>query len=162
MAIDIRTGSHKAVFPAKVNSAMKQGGHIFNVVLAADHDNGDLVKRNTAWAAFDQYAESATAVAAADFTGIVQGESTSHPGYWFVEVLTAADDVVLVYNSPISPYAERKLQDEQLFYNEQGDVVQGITLTRGDLIEVSANGFSGTLAAGADVTYDATNKVFAI
>lgn len=159
MAIDITKGAHKAMFPSKVNSAMKQGGHVFNVTLINDHDNGDLVVRDTAWTSFDNYAETETE---ATFTGIVQGESTSNPDHWFVEVLTVADDVVAVYNSPVSPYAEKSLQDETLFYNEAGDVVQGMTLSRGDLLELSENAFSGTLAVGASVTYDAANNLYVI
>ena len=160
--IDLSKNLHKAIFPSKVNSAMEQGGHIYNVTLTNDHDNGDLIKRDTTWVGFDRFGESSTAVAAADFTGVVLGESTSNPGYWFVQVLTVADDVVLVYNSPISPYPQRELQDEKLFVNEAGDTAQGFELSRGDVFEVSANGFSGTLAANAAVTFDAATKKYAI
>lgn len=160
--IDLSKNFHKAIFPSKVNSAMEQGGHIYNVTLINDHDNGDLVKRETTWVGFDRFNESATPVDASEFTGIVLGESTSNPGYWFVQVLTVADDVVLVYNSPISPYPQRELQDEKLFVNKTGDTVQGFELSRGDVFEVSANGFSGTLAVNAPVTFDATTKKYAI
>lgn len=162
MAIDIVKGSHKGFFPSKVAAANGNSAHIYNVVLSANHDNGELIKRNTTWAAFDQFGESSTAVAAADFTGNVLGASQSNPGYWYVQVLTVANDVVVVYNSPVSEYGERDLQDEKLFYNKTGDVVQGISLMRGDILELSANAFSGTVAANAAVTYDKTNKVYAI
>ena len=162
MAIDIVKGSHKGFFPSLVASANGNYAHVYNITLANAHDNGELVKRNTTWASFDNYGESSTTVAASDFTGVVLGASQSHPGYWYVEVLTVADDVVALYNSPVSEYPERDLQDEKLFYNPAGEVAQGFTLMRGDVLELSANAFSGTLAANASVTYDATNKVYAI
>lgn len=162
MAIDITKGSHKAVFLSKVNSAMGNGGHIYNVAITQNRDNGELVIRNTRWTDFDRYTESSTAIKAADFTGLIQGQSTSNPGYWYVEVTSVATNVVLLYNSPVSEYGERDLQDEKLFYNKSGATCQGLELSVGDVIELSANAFSGTIAAGSAVTYDAANKVYAI
>jgi len=40
-----------------------------------------------------------------------------------------------------------------LFYNASGDVVQGAVLVVGDVIALSANAFTGTVAGGKTVKY---------
>ena len=64
-----------------------------------------------------------------------------------------SDEVLYLYNSPVSEYSERDLQDESLFYNAQGDVVQGAPLLIGDLFSLSENAFVGTPAAGKTAEY---------
>ncbi len=154
MAIDITKGSHKVAFMSKVFAV--ENGHIFNVTLGAAHDNGDLIVRDvTSWNSFDNYDEDTAGTIT--FSGIVRGQGAN--GGWYVEVLSVSQDVLFAYNAPISPYPEREFQDESLFYNAQGDVVQGIPLERGDIIELSEDAFTGTIAVDAAVTYTAaTNK----
>lgn len=170
MAIDITKGSHKVAFMSKIAAAENGTPHIYNVTLAADHDNGELVVRNTeSWNSFDNYDENEDGEIT--FTGVIRGLGAN--GGYYVEVLTASaaqeasgtaypEDLCLVYNSPVSEYAERDLQDESLFYNEEGDVVQGINLIRGDIIELSSDAFTGTIATDASVSYDASTKKYVI
>lgn len=68
----------------------------------------------------------------------------------------------MVYNAPVSPYSEKDLQDESLFYNAEGDVVQGLSLIKGDIIELSANAFSSTPIEDKTVTYNATTNKYVV
>ena len=157
MALDIRKGTHAASFPSKVASMMGQYGHVYNMVLTADHDNGNLIGRG-AYASFDQYTEAA---APTGFTGLILEQTAN--GKWRIEVTAlGAGETLYVYNSSTSPYPERDLRSEKLFYNAAGDVVQGATLIVGDTFDVSAEGITGTPAANTAVTYNATTKKYEI
>ncbi len=146
MAIDLTKGSHKYGFLNKIASAQTGSPHIFNVELAANHDNFDLVVRGD-WKSFDNYEEDTSATVS--FSGIVQ-EKTSE-GTWYIEVVSS--NALLVYNSPVSPYSEMELQDESLFYNLQGETAEGFSLIAGDIFSVSENGFNKTPKAGDTVVY---------
>ena len=157
MAVDIQKGSHKVAFLSKVFAA--ENGHIFNMTLGANHDNGDLIVRDvTSWNSFDNYDEDTAGTIT--FSGVIRGQGAN--GGYYVEVLSVSQDVLFVYNSPIGPYPERELRDESLFYNAQGDVVQGIPLQRGDIIELSADAFTGTIADDAAVVYTAATNTYDI
>ncbi len=144
--VDITKGTHKWGFLSKVASAQTGSPHIFNVTLAANHDNFDLVVRGD-WRAFDNYDEDTTATVS--FSGVVQEKAAD--GTWYVEVVSS--NAVLVYNSPVSPYAEKEFQDEGLFYNKAGETAEGLSLIAGDIISLSENAFNKTPAVGDSVTY---------
>lgn len=146
MAIDLTKGSHKRGFLNKVASAQTGSPHVFNVTLAQDHDNFDLVVRGD-WKAFDNYEEDTAATVS--FSGIVR-EKTSE-GTWYIEVVSS--NALLVYNSPVSPYPQQELQDEELFYNLSGETSDGLSLISGDIYSVSENGFSKAPTAGDTVSY---------
>lgn len=156
--IDIRKGDHVASFPNKVASAMGQYGHIFNTVVTDDTvDNGALCAKGD-YVTFDQYEQ-----AALEASDTIRGEILDQDanGYWYVEfvALPSSKVVLYMYNSPISEYSERDLQQETLFTNVKGDVVQGMMLMVTDVAEYSENAFVGTPAKGSTVLYDvATNK----
>lgn len=157
MALDIKTGTHAASFPSKVASMMGQYGHVYNMVLTADHDNGNLIGRG-AYVSFDQYTEAAVPQG---FAGRINEQAAD--GKWYIEVTAlGAGETLVVYDSATSPYTERELRDEKVFYNADGDVVQGATLIVGDVIAVSAEGITGTPAANTAVTYNATTKKYEI
>ena len=157
MALDINKGTHAVAFPSKIASMMGQYGHVYNTVLTADHDNGTLVGRG-AYVSFDQYQEAAVP---AGFAGRINEQAAD--GKWYIEVTAlGAGETLFVYNSATSPYAERELRDEKLFYNAKGDVVQGATLIVGDVFAVSADAITGTPAANTAVTYNATTKKYEI
>ena len=149
MAVDITTGSHIVSFPSKVASMMGQYSHVYNLVLSANADNGTLAGRGD-YVSFDNYEADSVPEG---FTARVNEKAAN--GNWYVEVtgLPSTGEVLYVYNSPVSPYGEKVLQDESLFYNAAGDVVQGAVLTIGDVFEVSTAGFTGTPAANASLTY---------
>ncbi len=151
MYVDITKGSHIKSFPNKVASMMGQYGHVYNIVLQADTDNGTLCSRGD-YVSFDQYEQDAVAANAVEVTV----RELMADGTWLVEVTKLpATEVLYVYNSPVSEYNEREFQDEQLMYNKAGEVAQGATLILGDMFTLSANAFTGTIADGAVAKYTA-------
>jgi len=148
MAIDITKGSHVVSFPNKIASAMGQYSHVYNIVLQANSDNGALAGRGD-YVSFDQYKQASPANG---FAGRINEQAAD--GTWYVEVTALPNSEVLyLYNSPVSEYSERDLQDESLFYNLEGERIQGMVLVVGDVFTISENGFTGTPAAGKSVTY---------
>lgn len=157
MALDIRKGAHVVSFPSKIASACGQFGHIFNTVVTDDAvDNGALCVKGS-YVTFDQYEQDAL-----ESTDTITGEILDQDanGCWYVEITSLPSKVVLyMYNSPVSEYAERDLQQESLFYNVKGDVVQGMMLMVTDVAEYSAAAFEGTPVKGKAVEYNVdTNK----
>ncbi len=151
MAIDIRKGSHVVSFPTLISSMMGTFHRVYNIVLTADTDNGTLSTRGD-YVPFDNYEQAA--VTDDDVTVYVREKGAD--GNWVVEVTELPDEEVLyLYNSPVSEYEEKELQDESLFYNKSGEVVQGAPLLIGDLFSLSDLAFTGTIAAGKTAKYNA-------
>lgn len=147
--IDIRKGSHISSFPTLISSMMNTYKRVYNITLGAATDNGQLATRG-AYISFDNYAQGA--VTDGDVT--IRVNELGADGRWICEVMALpSDEVLYLYNSPVSEYSERDLQDESLFYNAQGDVVQGAPLLIGDLFSLSENAFVGTPAAGKTAEY---------
>lgn len=157
MAIDFtKNATHNIAFPSFVASAMGQYGHVINLVMQADTDNGTLAMKGN-YVSFEQYEQAA--VTANSVKGIIREASAE--GGWYVEFTDLpADPVFFVYNSPVSPYPEVELRDEALFYNASGDVTQGMELHLGDIVSLSDSAFTGTPAANTAVTY--TNGKYVI
>lgn len=150
MAIDFQaSGTHISAFPSKVLAGLG-GAHQYNVRLSSAMDNGTLVGRGN-WVGFDEYAQAAVPNSN-PFAGVIRAKVADGSERWYVE-LTADCDGLFVYNSPISEYEEKKLQDEKLFYNAIGDTVRVYELRKGDIVELSTNAFTGTPVAGKTVTY---------
>ena len=152
MAIDITTNKHNVAFPSKVKSSIC--GHIYNLVLLANADNGELFSKGD-YVSFDNYKAAAAPV---NFAGIIREQARN--GNWYVEVTEPAG-ALFAYNSPVSPYSERELQDEALFFNKTGDVVQGMELSVGDMVELSETAFNGTPVANKAVSYASKKYVVA-
>jgi len=152
MKIDISKNFHMASFPSKVASMNDMYKHVYNIVITDDEvDNGTLCGRGD-YVSFDQYEQDDLPKG---FAGRINEASRAHKDYWYVEVTALPDDEVLyMYNSAVSEYVEKELQDERLFVNEEGDVIQGAVLCIGDVIEVSKEGFTGTPVAGKTVTFE--------
>lgn len=157
MAIDFtKNATHNIAFPSFVASAMGQYGHVINLVMQADTDNGTLAMKGN-YVSFEQYEQAA--VTANSVKGIIREASAE--GGWYVEFTDLpADPVFFVYNSPVSPYPEVELRDEALFYNASGDETQGMELHLGDIVSLSDSAFTGTPAANTAVTY--TNGKYVI
>lgn len=151
MAVDIsKNNNHIIMFPTFVASAMGQYGHIINLVMQADTDNGTLATKGQ-YVSFEQYKAAAVAANAVEVT---VRERAVEKDCWYVEVTKLpANPVYLVYNDPISPYPQVELRDEGLFYNETGDVTQGMELHIGDCFSLSEDAFTGTIADGAVAVY---------
>ena len=157
MAIDIsKNNGHIVMFPTFVASAMGQYGHIINLEMQANTDNGTLATKG-AYVSFEQYKAAAVT---ANSVEVTVREQAAESGCWYVEFTKLpSDPVYLVYNDPISPYPQTELRDEGLFYNATGDVTQGMELHIGDCISLSTSAFTGTIAAGAVAVYTAGKYV---
>ena len=153
--IDITKGSHVSSFPTYVSAMQHTYKRVYNIVLGANTDNGMLSGRG-AYASFDNYAQAAVA----DNAVTVNINELGADGRWIVEVaVLPATEVLYLYNSPVSEYETKDLQDESLFYNKKGDVVQGAPLLVGDLFSLSENAFTGTPAAGKTAKFAAGKYV---
>lgn len=149
MAVDFNLNAvHTIAYPSKVLAS--RVGHTYNIVLVANTDNGAIVSRGD-YVSFDQYKAAAAPNA---FAGIIREQAAN--GNWYVEV-TAIDpqkEAIMIYETPIFTREERDMRQEKLWYNLKDETVEGIALTIGDIIEISAEGFSGTPAANKTVTVE--------
>lgn len=145
MAIKYTIEKHTVAFPSKVRSMT--AGHILNILLEEDRDNGSIVAQGD-FVDIDLYkAKASTGV-----EGVVRCQLPNKN--WLVEI-TEPGDGIFLRNVPMS--AEdwtKRWQDEANFYNANGDVVLGYTLSKYDCVEVSAEGFDTTPEAGKKVTVE--------
>lgn len=147
--IDIRKGAHVSSFPTLISSMMNTYKRVFNITLTANTDNGTLATRGD-YISFDNYEQDAVT----DNDVIVNINELGADGRWIVEVADLPDyEVLYLYNSPVSEYETRELQDETLYYNASGEVVQGAPLLIGDLFALSENAFTGTPVARKTAKY---------
>lgn len=154
--IDISTNKHAVAFPAKV-AAGSGSPHQFNIILSANTDNGALCTLGT-YVRFDTFNAGAIPKNFT-FAGKILEKSTN--GNWWVQVTEPADAIFL-YNTPKSPYPEEDLRDEALFFNGKDEgAVRGYTLSKNDILELSAEAFTGTPAADAVVSYASGKYVVA-
>lgn len=144
MAIKYSIEKHAVAFPSKL-LAQNGGKHIYNIELATDTDNGNLVKRG-AFIDLDLYEEDA----ATTFEGVIQKQAAN--GNWYVEVVNPGDALFVYMQAFIAEEWTNKFKAESNFYNASGDVVRGYELAVGDVFEVSAEGFTGTPEAGKTVS----------
>lgn len=124
-------------------------GHIYSVKIDEDLDNGSILAKN-AWLAPEYY----SAKDSTGFAGVIVEQAAN--GNWYVEV-TEPGDALLVLQVPMI-YEEytTQCQHESNFYNEAGDIVRCYELVKGDIFELSAEGFNGDPVKGATVSV--TNK----
>lgn len=126
-------------------------GHIYNIIAAADIDNGCIVGKG-AWQGMETYAEAA----ATTFTGTIVDVAAN--GNYYVEVATA-ENAYLVLTVPTGYITTPSTAaDDKYFYNAKGDIMRCYELVPGDIFELSKEGFSGTPAKGASVSV-ASKKV---
>ena len=145
MAIKYNIEKHATAFPSKV-LAHEGGAHIFNIELTAACDNGNIVRKGE-WLSLDLYGEAA----ASTMKGIIRQQATN--GNWYVEITENPDHELFVYQVPmIAEEWTNSFKKESNFYNEAGDVVRAYDLVAGDIVEVSALGFTGAPAANKEVT----------
>lgn len=128
-------------------------GHIFNIQIEEDLDNGSIVAKGDYVAPEYYKAKDSTG-----FAGVIIDKAAN--GNWYVEV-TEPGDALLVLQVPMiyEEYTTR-MQYESNFYNENGDIVRAYELYKDDIFELSAEGFSGTPTKGATVTV--TNKTVTV
>ena len=153
MAIKYSIEKHAVAFPSKL-LAQNGGKHIYNVELATDTDNGNLVARG-AFIDLDTYEEAAVKT----FEGVIQKKAAN--GNWYVEVVNPGDALLVYMQAFIAEEWTNKFKKESNFYNAAGDIVRGYELAVGDVFEVSAEGFTGTPEAGKKVSVAAKKLVVA-
>lgn len=148
------TFTHNEAFPSKLLAA-SGGGHIYDIQLTADHDNGVLVGRGN-YIKLGTYQET---TAPNTFAGIIREQAAN--GNWYVEV-TAATEALWILMPEISPYeAIPETVNPKAWVNKAGDTVKGYSLTKGDIFEMSAEGFQGTPDAGKAVSFASGKYVVA-
>lgn len=148
------TFTHNEAFPSKLLAA-SGGGHIYDIQLTADHDNGVLVGRGN-YIKLGTYQET---TAPNTFAGIIREQAAN--GNWYVEV-TAATEALWILMPEISPYeAIPETVNPKAWVNKAGDTVKGYSLTKGDIFEMSAEGFQGTPAVGKAVSFASGKYVVA-
>lgn len=151
MSIRYTFEKHVVAYPTKV-LAMYGGKHIYNIELSSETDNGMFVAKGD-FVELDHYKEAT----AATITATVLGKGGN--GGWYVEI-TDDTDALFVYEEPL--IAEEYTNDfkkESNFYNEKGAVVRAYELAKGDVVEISAEGFDGAPTAGAKITAIAAKKL---
>ena len=136
--------THAVAYPSKL-IAQNGGKHIYNIELATETDNGNLVARGQ-FLDLDLYEEAA----ATTFEGVIQKKAAN--GNWYVEVVEAGDALLVYMPAFIEEEWTKTLKDERRFFNAAGATVRGYELAVGDVFELSAEGFDGTPEAGKTVT----------
>lgn len=135
---------HAVAFPSKL-LAQTYGKHIYNIELASDTDNGNLVARGD-FLDLDLYAEAEVT----EFAGIIRKQAAN--GNWYVEVVTPGDALFVYMQAFIAEDWTNTFKKESNFFNAAGETVRGYELAVGDVFEVSAEGFDGEPVEGATVS----------
>ena len=144
--------THNEAFPSRLLAA-NGGGHIFDIELTADHDNGELVGRGD-YIKLGTYKETT----APTLAGKIVEQAAN--GNWYVEV-TAATEALWILMPEITPYDIPQTQNPKAWVNKTGDVVKGYSLVKGDIFEMSAEGFQGTPVVGKAVSFASGKYVVA-
>ena len=155
--IQMTIAKHAVAFPSKV-LARDGGKHIYNIQLAeaADKfvDNGWFVAKN-AFIELDLY----SAKAPTTFEGKVVGVAAN--GNYYVEVVDPGD-ALFVYQVPmIEETYSNTFKKESNYTNAPTQVVRAYELAVGDVVEISADGFSGDIAVKDGVELKAVSGVTA-
>ena len=129
-------------------------GHIYNIQIAKDMDNGSIVAKGD-YVKPDIYkAKDSTG-----FAGVILDQAAN--GNWYVEVTTPGDALLVLQVPLIYEEYTTAMQHESNFYNANGDVVRAYELYAGDIFELSKEGFSGTPAKGKTLTVTSNKLVVA-
>ena len=155
--IQVNIAKHCVAFPSKV-LARDGGKHIFNIQLAeaADKfvDNGWFVSKDK-FIELDLY----KAKAPTTFEGKVVGKANN--GNFYVEVVNPGD-ALFVYQVPmIEETYSNTFKKESNYTNAPTQVVRAYELAVGDVVEISADGFSGDIAVKDGVKLKAISGVTA-
>jgi hypothetical protein len=134
--------SHATALPS--NLLAQKFGHIYNIKLTSDCDNGNLVAVGP-WIDFDVFEEAA----ATEFDGEIVHQMPN--GNWLV-LVHDAKGAKLVYQTPITPFEKpREFLKESVFYNEAGSITRCYDLYPNDRFEASDLAFDGEPEIGAKI-----------
>ena len=153
--IQVNIAKHAVAFPSKV-LASKGGKHIYNIQLAEASDkfvdNGWFVGKGD-FVELDLY----KAAAPTSFEGTVVGVAAN--GNFYVEV-KSAENALFVYQVPmIEETYSNTFKKESNYTNAPTQVVRAYELAVGDVVEISADGFSGDIAVKDGVKLKAISGV---
>ena len=112
---------HAVAFPSKL-LAQTYGKHIYNIELASDTDNGNLVARGD-FLDLDLYAEAEVT----EFAGIIRQQAAN--GNWYVEVVTPGDALFVYMQAFIAEDWTNTFKKESNFFNAAGETVRGYELS---------------------------------
>ena len=142
---------HAVAGSTRLAATTETGGEgIMDLKITLDLDNGTIIGKGN-YVAGQVYAMTAPTA----FTGKILSEKAAN-GNWYVEVATATN-AYLVLQVPVTYYDfNSQAKAESTFYNANGDIVRAYKLYPGDVFELSSEGFDGTPAANATVSFDAT------
>ena len=149
----INIQKHAVAGSTRLTATKAVGGHgTQDIKISTDLDNGSIIGRG-ALVAGEVYAMTA----ATTFEGKIIDKASN--GNWYVEV-NSAENAYLVLKVPTT-YIDytTSMRDEATFYNANGDIVRAYPLFKGDVFELSAEGFDGTPAKDATVGVNATYQV---
>lgn len=120
-------------------------GHIYNILIEEDLDNGAIVAKGDYVSPEVYKAKDSTG-----FSGVILDKAAN--GNWYVEVKEPGDALLVLQVPLIYEEYTTAMQHESNFYNENGDIVRAYELYAGDVFELSAEGFDGEPAKGSTVT----------
>lgn len=124
------------------------GAHIFNILIEEDLDNGSVVAKSDYVKPEVYKAKDSTG-----FAGKIVDVASN--GNFYVEVEDPGDAILLLQVPMIYEEYTTAMQHESNFYNANGDIVRGYQLCRGDVFELSKEGFEGNPEKGKSVTVNA-------
>ena len=153
MAYNMTIEKHAYAFQSKL-LAGNGGEHIYNLLLSANRDNGTIRGKGD-WVSFDLYEEANAPTA---FAGKIVGQAAD--GNYYVEVTNPADALLIITVPEIPIDYDARFTDPKNFYNKSGDTVRAYGLHKGDIFEISAEGFTTTPVAtsiGKAVSANATS-----
>lgn len=122
-------------------------GHIYNIKIEEDLDNGSIVAKGDYVNAEVYKAKDSTG-----FEGKILEKAAN--GNWYVEVVEPGDALLLLNVPLIYEEYNTAMQHESNFYNANGDIVRAYELYKGDIFELSAEGFDGEPADNTTVTVE--------
>lgn len=158
MSVKYDLEKHHVCFPSKVLSG--QAGHILNMVIKEDVDNGTICGVGD-YVSFDQYEK---ADAPSDYEAKILEKAAD--GNWYVQVtkININEPAILIYEVPeIAENYNQKFTAISNFYNhateEEPKTVRGYMLTPYDVYELSEDAFDGTPEEGATLTISGQKHV---
>lgn len=129
------------------------GGHIHNILLSSDMDNGTIISKGE-YVRPDVYKQGATPT---DFEAIVLDKASN--GNFYVEVKVPAGALLILQVPTIYHEYTTQMQHESNFYNVEGDIVRSYELDINDIFELSAEGFAAVPEVGDIVTANTNGKL---
>lgn len=125
-------------------------GHIYDIVADKNYDNGTLITKG-------DYVENQTYKAGAAAT-VFEGKiiDIAANGNYYVEVVTPGDALLILTSPLIYEDYTSQMTAESNFFNAKGDIMRAYELYKGDVFELSAEGFEGAVMKGDKVKVTTT------